>query len=629
MAIVTLSHVTKSYGANLVLKDVSMHLSRGEKVGLIGANGTGKTTLLEIVAGGLAPDEGEAHRARNLRIGYLLQEPKTDGEVTVLEEARKAVASADRVADEMRRVLLRMSSAEGAEQFRKLAARYADLENRFEAVGGYGIESKIERVLSGLGFAPSDFSKEAGRLSGGEQSRLALAKVLLVEPDLLLLDEPTNHLDIAAVEWLEKFLGQFPGAAVIVSHDRYFLNKVVSAILELEGHQVKRYPGSYDKYVELKEATLLARQRAYEQQQARIEHDEDFIRRYRSGQRHREARGRQKKLDRLERIEKPVSLRTLKKLQFQTHSRGGDIVIELKSLKKSFGDRMLFEGLDLDMVRGDRVGVMGPNGAGKTTLIRIMLGNESPSAGSVRLGRSVRPAYLPQDRRDLDPEKTVLEELAGLRPDLKEGEIRNCLGRFLFTQDEVFKKVEVLSGGEQTRLALAKLMLSSANFLLLDEPTNHLDIPSRVALEQALRGYPGTFLLVSHDRYLLDNTVSMLVVFEEGRAKIHRGNYSSYAGASQGKAAPAAATGAKPAEPRRRGRRRPDRPEKKPEVAELEAAIVRKEEILERLSHSLATPQTYDDPGFVRKLKAECESVQKELADLYWKWERTVREENG
>jgi len=383
--------------------------------------------------------------------------------------------------------------------------------------------------LGGLGFTHADFELPVGVLSGGQKGRAALAHLLLEEPDLLLLDEPTNHLDLGGTEWLEGFIrNEYKGAVVVVSHDRYFLDKVVTKVAELQNHKLEEYSGNYTKYVFLKERNLLVQQRQYVRQQEEIKRDEDFIRRYKAGQRTKEARGREKKLARMELIDKP-QLHTKKiKLEFTTELRGGDDVLQLRKVSKRYGDKTLFENMELDVYRHDRVGIIGPNGVGKTTLIRLIMGQEEPTSGTVKVGHNLRVGYYDQEHASLNLDNTVLDEIWELRPNYIQGQVRSYLGRFLFGGDEVFKPIHDLSGGEQSRVALAKLLLENANFLILDEPTNHLDISSKEVLEKALLDYPATTLIVSHDRYFLDKIVNKIFFMDEDRTWLWNGNYTAY-----------------------------------------------------------------------------------------------------
>jgi ATP-binding cassette subfamily F protein 3 len=530
MSLIRFDHITKHYGANIVLDDVCWQISADDRVGLIGNNGSGKTTLFKIAAGEISEFKGTLARAKRARIGYLHQEPEFDSNQKLRDAIRTA---AFEHIQEMERQMVylteQMSAVNDEEEQAEILDQYAHVHEKYEAHGGYDYEHKIDAVLAGMGFRTKDFDLPMNVLSGGQKGRSAIAKLLLEEPDLLLLDEPTNHLDLEATEWLEEFIKkEYRGAVVVVSHDRYFLDKVVNKITEIHNNKIKEYHGNYTKFVFLKERDLLVQQREYVQQQEEIEHDKDFIRRYHAGQRSREARGRMKKLDRMEIIDKPPGEDKRIKLSFTTDTRGGDDVLQLRNVSKSYDDKTLFRDLTMDLYRQDRLGIIGPNGIGKTTLLRMILGQDKPTTGTVRLGYNLRIGYYDQQLAGLNLDNTVLDELWELRPKDNPGEVRSYLGRFLFSGDEVFKKIGTLSGGEQSRVALAKLLLANANFLILDEPTNHLDISSKEVLEDALTEFPSTMIIVSHDRYFLDRVVNKILFMEKNKVRLWEGNYTEY-----------------------------------------------------------------------------------------------------
>jgi ATP-binding cassette subfamily F protein 3 len=530
MSLVRFDHVTKHYGANIVLDDVCWQISADDRVGLIGNNGSGKTTLFKIAAGEISEFKGTLARAKRARIGYLHQEPEFDSNQKLRDAIRTAAFEhIQEMERQMAFLTEQMSAVNDEEEQAEILDQYAHVHEKYEAHGGYDYEHRIDTVLAGMGFRTKDFDLPMNVLSGGQKGRSAIAKLLLEEPDLLLLDEPTNHLDLEATEWLEEFIKkEYRGAVVVVSHDRYFLDKVVTKIAEIHNNKIKEYHGNYTKFVFLKERELLVQQREYEQQQEEIEHDKDFIRRYHAGQRSREARGRMKKLDRMEIIDKPQGEDKRIKLSFTTDTRGGDDVLQLRNVSKSYDDKTLFRDLSMDLYRQDRLGIIGPNGIGKTTLLRMILGQDKPTTGTVRLGYNLRIGYYDQQLAGLNLDNTVLDELWELRPKDNPGEVRSYLGRFLFSGDEVFKKVSDLSGGEQSRVALAKLLLANANFLILDEPTNHLDISSKEVLEEALTEFPSTMIIVSHDRYFLDRVVNKILFMEKNKVRLWEGNYTEY-----------------------------------------------------------------------------------------------------
>lgn len=523
MSLVRLNQITKSYDPYLILDDVSLSVEHGDRIGLIGKNGTGKTTLIEIIAGMIQDFKGSVGYAKRLCIGYLSQEPNLEADFSLRQEMFKVFQERRDLEDEM--LLLSEKMAEDLDLFR----RYTQLQDQHDRLGGYDYEYQTNRTLGGLGFDDSDFNLKIGVLSGGQKSRAALAKLLLEDPDLLLLDEPTNHLDIKAIEWLENFLNtEYQGAVIIVSHDRYFLDRVSRKIVELRDHKLREYPGNYTRYLEIRQAERLTQEREYKKQRRYIAHEEDFIRRNMAGQRTREAQGRQKLLDRLERVEKPESAEKTIKLRFTPDVRGGNDILRCQDLGKRYGDKQIFEDINLEVYRQDVVGIIGPNGVGKTTLFRMILGDELPTSGELETGHNLHFGYYDQELAGLNRDNTVIDEIWALRPTQKQGEIRSFLGRFLFSEDEVFKWIGALSGGEQSRVMLAKLLLENANVLLLDEPTNHLDIPSREVLEEALGEYPATIFMISHDRYFLNKLVNKLLIFENGTAKLFYGTYAEY-----------------------------------------------------------------------------------------------------
>ena len=528
MSLIRLENVTKLYDPDLILDDISVSIEHGDRIGLIGRNGTGKTTLIKIINGMLANFKGKVVSAKGLRIGYLSQEPDLARECTLRQEMLKVFERRRTLEDKM----LLLAEEMETEEAPHLLEAYARIQEQHERLGGYDYEHQVNRILGGLGFPEQDFNLPIRVLSGGQKSRATLAKLLLEAPDLLLFDEPTNHLDIKGIEWLENYLNiEYNGAVLVVSHDRYFLDKVVRKVWELAEHKIKIYRGNYSKYAETKNVEKLVGERAFKKQQAFIEHEEDFIRRNIAGQRTREAQGRRKKLARLERVEKPKpDARTLK-LNFTPETRGGNDILRCKNVGKAFGEKAIFKDLNFEVSRRDVIGIVGANGTGKTTLFRMILGEESATAGELWVGPTLKFGYYTQELEGLNPDNEIIDEIWELRPQQTQGEIRGFLGKFLFSGDDVFKRIGNLSGGEQSRVLLAKLLLANANVLLLDEPTNHLDIPAREALEAALAEYSATLFIISHDRYLLNNLATKLLIFDGtpgGTATLFEGNYAEY-----------------------------------------------------------------------------------------------------
>ena len=528
MSLIRLEHVTKLYDPDLILDDISVSIEHGDRLGLIGRNGTGKTTLLKIINGLLSNFKGKVVAAKRLRIGYLSQEPELARDCTLRQEMLKVFEKRRALEDKM----LLLAEEMETEEAPHLLAAYARIQEQHEQLGGYDYEHEINRILGGLGFSELDFNLPTRVLSGGQKSRATLAKLLLEKPDLLLFDEPTNHLDINGIEWLENYLNiEYNGAVLVVSHDRYFLDKVVRKVWELEDHKIKVYRGNYSKYIETKRVEALVAERSFKKQRAFIEHEEDFIRRNIAGQRTREAQGREKKLNRLERVEKPKSDDPTLNLNFTPETRGGNDILRCQNVGKTFGDKVIFRDLNFEVYRRDVIGIVGANGTGKTTFFRMILGDEASTAGEMWVGPTLKFGYYAQELEGLNPDNEIIDEIWALRPKHTHGEIRSFLSKFLFSGDDVFKRIGDLSGGEQSRVLLAKLLLANANVLLLDEPTNHLDIPAREALEAALAEYPATLFIISHDRYLLNSLATKLLIFDGkpgGTAELFEGNYAEY-----------------------------------------------------------------------------------------------------
>ncbi len=529
MSLVNLQNVTKLYDPDLILDNISATIVHGDRIGLIGRNGCGKTTLLKIIGGLLTDFKGDVVLARGVRVGYLSQEPELERDCTLRQEMLKVFEERLTLEDKM----LILAEEMETQQAPHLLQEYARIQEQHERLGGYDYEHLINRVLGGLGFSEQDFNLPVRVLSGGQKSRGTLAKLLLEAPDLLLLDEPTNHLDINGIEWLENYLNtEYKGAVLVVSHDRYFLDKVVRKVWELNEHKINICRGNYSKSCEMKAIERLVGERAFKEQQMFIGNEEKFIERNIAGQRTREAQGRRKKLERLERVEKPKSDAPTLKLNFVPDARGGDDILRCQDVSKQFGDKVLFTDLNFEVYRGDIIGIFGPNGTGKTTFFRMILGEEQPTQGNLWVGPSLKLGYYTQELEGLNPDREIIEEIWGLCPQLTQTEVRSYLAKLLFRGNDVFKQIGNLSGGEQSRVQLAKLLLENANVLLLDEPTNHLDIPAREALEKALAEYPATMFIISHDRYLLNSIATKLLIFdttkEETKARFFEGTYAKY-----------------------------------------------------------------------------------------------------
>jgi len=529
MSLVTLNHITKRYDPDIILDDISVAIAPGDRIGLIGRNGCGKTTLLKVISSILTDFKGNVVLAKGRRIGYLSQEPDLQRDCTLRQEMLKVFHEQSALEDKMLMLAEEMETSETPQ----LLQEYARIQEQHDRLGGYNYEHRINRILGGLGFTEQDFNLPISVLSGGQKSRATLAKLLLEEPDLLLFDEPTNHLDINGIEWLENYLNtEFKGGVLVVSHDRYFLDKIVQKIWELESSKINIYRGNYSKYLEIKNIERIVDQRAFKMQQAFVAQEKEFIERNIAGQRTREAQGRQKKLERLETVGKPKPDAPTVKLNFTQETRGGNDILRCHNVSKQFDEKVLFTDLTFEVDRGDVIGILGPNGTGKTTLFRMILGQEKPTKGELWVGPTLKFGYYTQELEGLNQENEVLEEVWELCPQKTQQEIRGYLAKFLFTGDDVFKQIGNLSGGEQSRVQLAKLLLENANVLLLDEPTNHLDIPAREALEKALAQYPATIFIISHDRFLLNSLATKMLVFEVSKegtnTHLFNGTYAEY-----------------------------------------------------------------------------------------------------
>jgi ATP-binding cassette subfamily F protein 3 len=526
---ITLNHVQKQFGSKVLFMDCSLQIGVRDRVGLIGPNGSGKTTLFRMILGEESADEGEILVAKGVKIGYLPQEVISFKGNAILDEVLKSVANITSLQDKMKILEQELSSVEDPKQQERLAAEYGKLQEQYTLFGGYGLEAEAKRILQGLGFKETDFDRLTDELSGGWLMRIALAKILLQSPDLLLLDEPTNHLDLTSLIWLEEFLVNYPGAMVIVSHDRVFLNHLIHWIAEIEAQQIALYYGDYDYYLEEKEARRRILEATYKTQQRKIEQTERFIERFRAkNTKSSQVQSRIKMLEKIERIDLPEKKKEIR-FHFPAPERSGHKVVEVKNLHKSYGETVVYQGIDLILYRGDKMALVGPNGAGKSTLLKILAGVLDFEKGEVILGKDVTRAYFAQHQFDiLHPENTVFGELLSIASDETQTELRTLLGTFLFSGDEIEKKVSVLSGGEKSRLILAKMLLKPANFLLFDEPTSHLDIPSRNILEMALQQFQGTICLITHDRHLINEIANKVTEIDKGIPHLYPGNYDYY-----------------------------------------------------------------------------------------------------
>ena len=528
--ILACQNVSKSFGDVEVLKSINFHIEEKDKLAIVGVNGAGKTTLLRIILGEDQPDTGTVVKARDIRIGYLSQHQDISFQNTVYKEMEQAKGYLIRMEQRLRELEEEMKHLEG-DELQKVLETYNRLSTRYDRENGYAYESEITGVLKGLGFAESDYDRDIRSLSGGQKMRIALGQLLLSHPDVILLDEPTNHLDMSSISWLEGFLSGYPGAVIVVSHDRYFIDRVSNQILEIELGKSTLYRGNYSFYREQSEKKRQDEWKAYLNQQAEIRHEEDVIRKLKSFNREKSvkrAESREKQLDKIDRIDKPQEVKSDMRLTLTPVTESGEDVLYAEHLKKAFGENKLFEELGVDIKRGEHVALIGGNGTGKTTLLKILARKMAKDAGTVTLGARVRLGYFDQENQDLSMDKTLFEEMSDAFPEMNNTRIRNVLAAFLFTGDKVFQKIGDLSGGERGRVSLAKLMLSPANLLLLDEPTNHLDIPSKEILEDAIRNYTGTVLYVSHDRYFINQTATRILELRNKVLTSYPGNYDEF-----------------------------------------------------------------------------------------------------
>ncbi len=643
MPLITVSNLTKYYGTELILDHISFAIDHRERLGLIGANGTGKTTLCRILMGQESYEEDSViHKAQGMSVGYLSQDVDFGQATTPWEVAMSVFPQMLDMEQRLTRLSHELAETEDPARRDALLEDHSQLQMRFEAEGGHEFERRAARVLSGLGIPNVDFHRDLLSFSGGEQRRAALAQILLRQPDLLLLDEPTNHLDISGIEWLEAYLRDYPGAVVAISHDRRFLDGVAGRILELECRVLNEYTGGYSAFVQQKEQRLLTYERQYERQQDELKRQLSFIRWALGTQQEkkvRAAKSRLKLLEKMEYLDPPPSQRRKINLRFQPKARGGDEVLELTDVGMRYDQKRLFSGINVFVRRGERVGIVGPNGCGKTTLLRVIVGEERPTEGQARLGRSVHVGYHRQAQFGLNPENDVYHEFAQVAPDADPGEVRSLLARFLFVEDDVCKRVGDLSGGEQSRLSLAKLIMSRPTVLVLDEPTNHLDIDSRNSLEAALKDYQGTIIVVSHDRHFLDAVVRRVVVFAGGTATVHTGNYGAYAAQKQAKEEEARRLEEERGQVEKRRRQEEERRARRakkasgdsgsgrrkgPSVEELEERVHYIEGQLAKVTAILGDPQTYSMPQRAEALGAEHEKLTAELTQAYTEWEEAV-----
>jgi len=635
--LIQLTNIEKILGDRLLFDKMSFQIDKGERVGLIGENGAGKTTFFKLITGEVKPDLGDVSIAKGGTIGLLSQDPTFAPGSTLIDEAELAFKELHDLAHEMREIEHQM-----AENYTdKLLEKYSDVQHDFEIKGGYAWRHKLEAVLDGVGLSRDDWEKQVDSLSGGQRSRLALAKLLVAEPDLLMLDEPTNHLDIAATEWLENWLLNFGGAVIVISHDRYLLDRIGTRIVWLTQRKFKSYPGNYAAFEQLREIEMTTQQRAYEEQKKEIDKQSEYVRRFKAGQRARQAKGRETRLNRFlssDQMIQQVQTKRAMNLKISTDQRAGDMLLRVTELSKKFDDKQVWSDIAFELKRGDRVGIIGPNGSGKTTLLKTLTGNLDADAGEVRWGSNITIGYYDQRLDDFDPDNTAFEEVLDNVEGYNEQQLRDAMGAMLFGGDDVDKPMHLLSGGEKARVALTKLLLNKPNVLLLDEPTNHLDIKSVDALERALDTFPGSILCVSHDRHFLDKVAKRLLVLDPPGYIDFEGNWSKWRQKQQ-EIAQQAKSQSKPAkqqnkrddtkrtEPPRKVEAKPQQNQPKKDnpysrtfgrlsVSEIEAKIVSTETELARLQREAASVQVSRDPGKSKQARQQIDKTSQTLREL-------------
>lgn len=629
--ILSCQNISKAFGEEVILNNASFIIEDREKAAIVGVNGAGKSTLLKIIMGQLSPDEGQVIPAKGKTIGYLAQHQDLNSDRTIYEELLTVKQDILNMEQQIRALEEEMNHVEG-EALETLLNTYTKLNHDFESANGYAYKSELTGVLKGLGFTEEDYSRPVNTLSGGQKTRVSLGKLLLTKPDILLLDEPTNHLDMESIAWLETFLLNYNGAVVVVAHDRYFLNKIVTKIIEVDQGKVSTFSGNYSDYAQKKAMLRTAAYNAYVNQQREVKHQEEVIAKLRSFNREKSikrAESREKMLQKMDFVEKPLEINTQMKLMLEPDCVSGNDVLSVSELSKSFPPLTLFDGISFEIKRGERVALIGNNGTGKTTILKIITGLLEADCGIIKTGSNVHIGYYDQEHHVLHPEKTIFQEIFDDYPDLNNTRIRNVLAAFLFTGDDVFKMIGDLSGGERGRVSLAKLMLSEANFLILDEPTNHLDMDSKEILENALNSYSGTVLYVSHDRYFINQTATRIIDLNQKQLVNYIGNYDYYLEkkellspttvSSDSSTVPTASEGKM--DWKQQKEEQAAKRKRENELKKTEEEISSIEEKITSIDEQMASPEICTDVGKCMELQKEKDSLSERLEVLYEKWE--------
>lgn len=630
--ILSCNHISKSYGVETILNDCSFFINDNEKAAIVGNNGAGKSTIMKIIMGELSPDDGNVIIGKDKTIGYLAQYQDLGSNTTIYEEVKSVKQNLIDMEQKLLEYEKEMAKVSG-DELSKLIETYTNLEHRFQLLNGYSYKSEIEGVIKGLGFTENDFNKSVGNLSGGQKTRVALCKLLLEKPDIIMLDEPTNHLDLNSIKWLETYLLNYNGAVLIIAHDRYFLDKIVSKVIEIENHKAHVYSGNYSDFAVKKQELRVATMNAYSKQQSEIKHQEEVIaklRSYKQEKFYKRAESREKQLEKMDLIEKPEELKNNMTIKLEPDIVSGNDVLSVENLEKSY-NTLLFKNISFEIKRGEHVAIIGDNGTGKTTILKIINGLVDADSGMIKLGTNVHIGYYDQEQHNLTDENTLFEEIANSYPNMTNTKIRNTLAAFMFTGEDVFKRVSDLSGGEKGRLSLAKLMLSEANLIILDEPTNHLDMASKEILENAINNYTGTVLYVSHDRYFINQTANRILELTNTKLINYLGNYDYYEEKKEELTATFAPKEEKTKAEKTTSSNKQDYLERKAEAARIrklkndiskvEEKIKKYEDRLNELDEMVADPSVSTNSAKLNEIGKEQNEISDKLDKLMEEWE--------